>query len=60
MAKVTNTSKNPVVLPDGTFLPVGEEVDVKDWAKAKDHHVIAAMVETGELQAGSAKTDDKK
>ncbi|MCS3467091.1 hypothetical protein M2401_000812 [Pseudomonas sp. JUb42] len=60
MAKVTNTSKNPVVLSDGTFLPVGEEVDVKDWAKLKDHHVTAAMVESGELQAGAAKTEDKK
>lgn len=65
MAKVTNASNNPVVLSDGTFLPIGEEVDVRDWAKLKEHHVTAAMVEAGELQTGSAKaeaskSDDKK
>jgi len=60
MAKVTNHSSNPVVLPDGTFLPIGEEVDVKDWAKIKDHALTASMVEADLLKVGAAKTDTAK
>jgi hypothetical protein len=62
MTKVTNTGTNPLVLSDGTFLPLGTEVDVKDWAKLKDHHVTSAMVESGQLSVGAVKeeqTDEK-
>lgn len=62
MTKVTNTGTNPLVLSDGTFLPLGAEVDVKDWAKLKDHHVTSAMVEAGQLSVGAVKqepTDEK-
>ncbi|WP_122593275.1 hypothetical protein [Pseudomonas viridiflava] len=60
MAKVTNNSTNPVVLSDGTQLPLGEEVDVKDWAKLKEHHLTAAMVEAGLLKVSAAKADSDK
>lgn len=61
MAKVTNNGTNPVVLSDGTLLPIGEEVDVKDWAKLKEHHLTAAMVEADLLKVGTAKAEaDKK
>lgn len=60
MAKVTNNAGYPVVLSDGTQLAAGEEVDVKDWAKLKDHHVIAAMVDAGQLSVGTARAESGK
>ena len=60
MAKVTNTGTNPVVLSDGTLLPLGEEVEVKHWAKLKEHHLTAAMVEAGLFQVSTAKADSDK
>jgi hypothetical protein len=57
MTKVTNTGTNPVVLSDGTHLPLGMEVDVKDWAKLKEHHVTAAMVEAGQISVGTVKEE---
>ncbi|SDQ71941.1 hypothetical protein SAMN04490192_2880 [Pseudomonas lundensis] len=60
MAKVTNTGTNPVVLSDGTLLPLGEEVEVKDWAKLKEHHLTAAMLEADLLKVGTVKADSDK
>lgn len=49
MAKITNNGRNPLHLPDGTFLPMGEEVEVKGWGTLKAHHLISALVEDGSL-----------
>lgn len=60
MAKVTNESKNPVVLVDGTFIAIGGTEEVKDWAAIKKHHVSAAMLEAGSLKADSGKEESSE
>ncbi|AJQ46431.1 MULTISPECIES: hypothetical protein [Pseudomonas] len=59
MAKITNNGRNPLHLPDGTFLPLGEEVEVKGWGKLKSHHLISALVEEGSLAVSDA-TDSRE
>lgn len=58
MVKVTNTGTNPVVLSDGTLLPLGEGVEVKNWSKLKAHHLTAAMIEAGLISAGAESPED--
>jgi hypothetical protein len=57
MAKVTNDSKNPVVLPDGTLIAIGESAEVKGWTAIKKHHVVDAMLSDGSLKADAAKEE---
>ena len=49
MAKVTNNTRNALHLPDGSVLPMGQEVEVAGWGKIKAHHVLSGLVEQGLL-----------
>lgn len=60
MTKVTNKAGYPLLLADGTPMAPGEEVDVKDWAKVKEHHVTTAMLQSGQLQVGAGKSSESE
>lgn len=65
MAKVINNARNSLHLPDGSVLPMGEEVDIAGWGKVKGHHVLSTLVEQGLLvvtgdDGGSGPEQDKE
>jgi hypothetical protein len=53
MARITNTSSNPLSLPGGELLQPKQSLEVKDWDKVKEHGIVKAWLESGQIKEGA-------
>lgn len=51
--KISNASKSPITLPDGTSIGPGQSDSVEKWDER--HPVVAALLKSGALQKGGLK-----
>ena len=51
---VKNTSEQAYALPNGTYLPPGEEVVVSDWESQAENETVQEWIENGHLEVSDA------
>jgi hypothetical protein len=51
---VKNTSEQAYALPNGTYLPPGEEVVVNDWESQAENETVQEWIENGHLEVSDA------
>lgn len=54
MARITNTSSNPLSLPGGELLQPNQSAEVADWDKVKEHGIVKAWLESGQIKEGAS------